>query len=50
MPEFDHDAELARLKRIRDARKGKPGFKANVVEIERVIAMYEAYLSPEPAQ
>lgn len=47
--EFDHDAELARLRQIRDARKGKAGYKANVAYIEQLIKMYEAYLAPEPA-
>lgn len=34
--------ELAKLRELRDARKNKPGFAANVAWIERLIAELEA--------
>ena len=38
----DDEAEMERLKQLRRARAGKPGWKANVAEIDRRIAAMNA--------
>lgn len=38
---MDRDAEIARLRAKLDARRGQPGFRENVMDIEKRIAELE---------
>ena len=44
---MDRTTELTKLHRLRAARAGKPGYKANVAEIDRrILALMESQKEP----